>query len=455
MITKIIKNILVVCSVCCGIAAALTACSDDDYNHRPGLWTAQDIIKTFPGDTVLLQGQVSNYIGMRSVEISCEAWGIKQVYELHGKQSKVFDYNYRMAVPADATFDAELKITVTDKEGSENKKTIAMTYLPDTEAPVCLNDMPWQVSVDYDATAGYGTYDMNLSLTDDRGLKSVHVVAEDLNLDETIDVTGRSAQVVERYQIPQAGTFPLTVTIADEAGNEQTYWQQLVVMLAEDEDPISDYPIMWMVNAAENASDYLDGYYMPLTRQGAYQYQGSFYADKDGYQLYIVPTKTMSADIFGCSPYVSSKLMNKAGYVVPVTIEKAGYYGLWIDINAKTWSVWSLDTSAAYTGSLTFSGCGFNDFADWGWTEAEMTRNGYRYTQTLSQNGSYSGTRQYYAARISDWGWIMRFWSDANGCGWWADDAGYGGSVGTYESNYDGNVEVTFDTAIMWATVKK
>lgn len=136
-------------------------------------------------------------------------------------------------------------------------------------------------------------------------------------------VQGIEVQVVERYQIPQADTFPLTVTIADEAGNEQTYWQQLVVMLAEDEDPISDYPIMWMVNAAENASDYLDGYYMPLTRQGAYQYQGSFYADKDGYQLYIVPTKTMSADIFGCSPYVSSKLMNKAGYVVPVTIEKA------------------------------------------------------------------------------------------------------------------------------------
>jgi hypothetical protein len=49
----------------------------------------------------------------------------------------------------------------------------------------------------------------------------------------------------------------------------------------------------------------------------------------------------------------------------------------------------------------------------------------------------------------------MRYWSDANGCGWWADDAGYGGSVGSYESDYEGNVEVTFDTAIMWATVKK
>lgn len=452
MITKSIKNIFFTLCVVC----AFVACNNDDYNHRPGLWTAQDVIETFPGDTVLVQGQVSNYVGMKSVEIKCDAWGVSKRYDLAGEQVKVFNYNYRMPVPTDATFDAELKITVTDTEGTENKKTIAVTYLPDTEAPACLNDMPWQVSVDFDATVGYGTYNMALSLTDDRQLKSVHVVVEDLNLDETIDMTGRTATVTRQYQIAQAGTFPMTVTVSDESGNEQTYWQQLVVMLAEDEDPISDYPVMWVVNASENAADYLDGYYAPLTRQDAYQYQGSFYADKDGFQLYIVPTKTMDADIFGCSPYVSSKLMNKAGYVVPVTIEKAGYYGLWIDINAKTWSVWNLDTSAAYTGSLSFAGCGYADWGKdvWGNMTDEMPLNGYRYTCTVKQNGDQT-THSYYAARISDWGWIMRYWSDANGCGWWADDAGYGGSVGAYESDYEGNVEVTFDTAIMWATVKK
>lgn len=445
------KILFFICVVC-----AFVGCKNDDYNHRPGLWTAQDVIETFPGDTVLIQGQVSNYVGMKNVEIKCDAWGVSKRYDLAGEQAKVFNYNYRMPVPADATFDAELKIIVTDIEGTENKKTIAMTYLPDTEAPVCLNDMPWQVSVDFNASVGYGTYNMALSLTDDRQLKSVHVVAEDLNLDETFDVTGRTATVTRQYQIDQAGTFPMTVTVNDESGNEQTYWQQLVVMLAEDEDPISDYPVMWVVNASEKPEDYLDGYYMPLARQAAYQYQGSFYADKDGYQLYIVPTKTMTADIFGVSPYVSSKLMNKAGYVVPITIEKAGYYGLWIDINAHTYSTWSLDTSSAYTGSMSFAGCGFADWGvdAWGNMTDEMTRNGYRYTYTVKQNGNQS-THSYYGARVSDWGWILRYWSDANGCGWWVDDAGSGGSVGSYESTYEGNVEVTFDTAIPWGTVKK
>ena len=446
------KTILLgICAWC-----ILAACNDDHSDVRPGLWTAQDIIETFPGDTVLVQGQVSNYIGMERIDITCDSWGINHVYEL--KDEKVFNYNYRLAVPADATFDAELKITVTDTEGTQQKKTIAMVYLPDTSAPTALNDMPWQVSVDFDPVTGHGTYPMALSLTDDRGLKSVNVKSESLSLDETIEVNGRAATINRQIEVGQVGTFPITVTISDLSDNQRVYEQQLVVMLAEDEDPISDYPIVWLVNASEDAQAYLDGYYAPLARQNAYQYQGSFYADKDGYQVYIVPTKTMDADIFGASPYVASKLMNKAGYVVPLTIDKAGYYGIWIDIQAHSWSVWSLDLSASqpYTGSLSFAGSGFADWGmdAWGNMTDEMALNGYRYTYQVKQNGDQS-THYYYAARVSDWGWVMRYWSDASGCGWWADDAGWGGSVGSYESTYEGNVDVTFDTAIMWATVKK
>ena len=430
------------------------SCSDDDANVRPGLWTAEDIIETFPGDTVLVQGQVSNFIGLKAVEIRCDEWGISQRYNLDGEHSKVFNYNYQMAVPEDATFDAELKITVTDKEGTENKKTIAITYLPDTEAPVVTVDMPWQVSADFNPETGTGTYQLGIEVTD-RSLEKMTVEIPAINYAKTIELKGRSASVSEQIVFSETGTFPMAVTLYDTAGNATVCEQQVVVMPKEVEDAFSDYPIMWVVNASENADDYIDGYYAPMVRKDAYQYEGSFYADKDGYQLYIVPTKTMDGDLFGASPYVSSKLMNKQGYVVPVTIEQKGYYGLWIDLQAHSWSVWSLDTSAAYTGSLTFSGCGFKEFSDWGTPDTEMTRDGFRYTQQVTQDGAYSGTRQYYAARVSDWGWILRYWSSADGCGWWVDDAGYGGSVGSYESDYDGPVLVTFDTAILWGSVKK
>lgn len=436
------------------IVVSVAACSDDS-DKLIGLWTADDVVKTFPGDTVLIKGQVSSNVGMNSVELTCTEWGISQKYELQGKHSKVFDYNYRMPVPDDATFDATMKITVTDINGNENKKTLTLVYLPDTQAPAITDDMPAQVSVDFDATAAMGILNLSLNATDDRGLKSLSISIPEFSYNETLSISGKSAKVEKSITLTQVGVFPMTVTITDLSDNSRVYNQQLVVMLAEDEDPFADYPVMWLVNATENPDDYLDGFYAPMLRQGEYQYQGSFYAPSDGYKLYVVPTKSMDADIFGVSPYVSSKLMNKRGYVQPITIETAGYYGLWIDLNAHSWSIWSLDTSAAYTGSLTVSGCGFNDFADWGLPAEEMNRNGFRYTYTLSQNGAYTGTRQYYAARVSDWGWILRWWSDASGCGWWVDDAGYGGQVGSYVSDYDGPVDITFDTAILWATVKK
>ena len=63
--------------------------------------------------------------------------------------------------------------------------------------------------------------------------------------------------------------------------------------------------------------------------------------------------------------------------------------GVWIDLQAHTYSMWKLEPSATtYTGSLTVSGCGFSDFADWGTPATEMVRNGYRYTSTLHQIGS-------------------------------------------------------------------
>ncbi len=446
---------LATATVLCAMGT-MTSCSNEDAETRPGLWSANEMIETFPGDTVTISGQVSNKIGLDRLEINCADWGVNKVYLLKGKQTKSMEYNYQLVVPENATFDTELKITVTDTEGSEQKKTIPVTYLPDTQAPKDVSGIAWQVSVDYDTTTGKATYSLKMPVSEDRALKQAVLNIAATGYTETIQLSGREATITKDIVLTSIGTYDLSIELMDADGNTNTVWHQLVVMLAEDEDPVSDYPIMWVVNADETESNYLDGFYAPMVRKDAYQYEGKIYADKDGYQLYIVPNKTMTGDIFGASPYVASKLMNKKGYVVPVKIDTKGYYGLWIDTKNHIWKIWKLDTSTAYTGSASFAGCGFADWGkdSWGFMSEEMTRTGYRYTYTVKQNGDQS-THNYYAARVSDWMWIMRYWSDANGCGWWEDTSGAGGSTGTYESTYEGNVTVTFDTALMWATVKK
>ena len=102
---------------------------------RPGLYAAQEVIETFPGDTVTVSGTVSNYMGLASVTLSCEAWGIEKVYDLAAQEPVVFNYNYRMVVPDDATFEEDLDIVVLDKNGLDNRKTVLLKYLPDMTAP--------------------------------------------------------------------------------------------------------------------------------------------------------------------------------------------------------------------------------------------------------------------------------------------------------------------------------
>ncbi|MDC7136071.1 hypothetical protein PQG98_06880 [Bacteroides zhangwenhongii] len=430
-------------------------CDDDKEDVAPGLYVASEEIETFPGDTVLVSGTASNYAGLASITLSCEGWGIHKVYDLNGQNPKVFNYDYRLVVPKTAAFEENLLITICDVNGWETKKNVLLTYIADMESPVMQTQLPSRIAVDFNTATNKGSWNLNLKFTDDRDLKSVRMQIPDMQIDETVAVSGRSGELKRTIDFT-TGEFPVTLTVTDAGGNETIVNTTVVVMLAEEEDPIQDYPVMWVVNASEKAEDYLDGYYAPMIHKGEYQYEGKFYADKEDFQVFFTSGKTMNGDLFGVSPYVNSKLMNKNGYVVPVTIAEPGYYGVWIDLQAHTYSVWKLEFSTTpYTGSLTISGCGFSDFADWGTSATEMARDGYRYTCTLNQIGGYTATRQYYAARVSDWGYILRYWTSDEGCGWWEDTTNAGGAVCSYTSDYDGEVQITFDTAILWATIKK
>ena len=430
-------------------------CDDDKEDVAPGLYVASEEIETFPGDTVLVSGTASNYAGLASITLSCEGWGIHKVYDLNGQNPKVFNYDYRLVVPKTAAFEENLLITICDVNGWETKKNVLLTYIADMESPVMQTQLPSRIAVDFNTATNKGSWNLNLKFTDDRDLKSVRMQIPDMQIDETVAVSGRSGELKRTIDFT-TGEFPVTLTVTDAGGNETIVNTTVVVMLAEEEDTIQDYPVMWVVNASEKAEDYLDGYYAPMIHKGEYQYEGKFYADKEDFQVFFTSGKTMNGDLFGVSPYVNSKLMNKNGYVVPVTIAEPGYYGVWIDLQAHTYSVWKLEFSTTpYTGSLTISGCGFSDFADWGTSATEMARDGYRYTCTLNQIGGYTATRQYYAARVSDWGYILRYWTSDEGCGWWEDTTNAGGAVCSYTSDYDGEVQITFDTAILWATIKK
>ena len=263
----------------------VVGCDDDKEDVAPGLYVMSDEIETFPGDTVLVSGTASNYVGLESVTLSCEQWGIHKVYELGGQKPKVFNYNYQLIVPKNASFEEHLLITIRDVDGRESKKNVLLTYVADMESPVMQTQLPSRIAVDFDAVANKGSWNLNVKFTDDRELKDIRLQIPSMQIDETVKVTGRSGELKRTIDFT-TGEFPVTLMITDAGGNETVVTTTVVVMLAEEEEPFEDYPVMWVVNASEKADDYLDGYYAPMTRKGEYQYEGKIYADKANFQIY-------------------------------------------------------------------------------------------------------------------------------------------------------------------------
>lgn len=429
----------------------ITACNEESVS--PGLYIKNDLIETFPGDTVLIEGTISNYDGLSSLKFNCNNWKIEKKYDLSNQKPKVFNYSYRMAVPEDASFPEYLDIEVTDVNNVVKSEKILVKYIPDTQAPICSNAPKEQTSVDFNSDESKGIWNLNLKIEDDRMIDKVNIIIEKISFNKTFDISAKNTSINESIEFSAAGSYPTAITMTDKSGNFNELKTEVIVMVEETEDPISNYPFMYIINAEENPNDYLHGYYNPMKDHGGeYQYGGYFYAPKDNTKIFFVPTKDLNGDKYGVSPYVSSKLMNKNGYVDPVTIAKSGYYYIYIDLQAHSYEIKEETPVPEYTGDLYITGVGFTTFADW--NLHSTTKNGNIYEVELKQDAT-DNTHSYCFICNDQWSQAYRYWDDGKGCGWWFSKDGAGNGEASYTTDYQGGVKITFDSAIPWATVKK
>ena len=420
-------------------AIFVSGCSNEYDDVTPGNYVETERIETFPGDTVSVAGTASNGSPISFVSLVCEAWGVNQVYDRTAYEDNVFDYEYQLIVPKDATFNQVLTVTVKCENGKSTVREIPISFLPDTSAPTVTPAFNAQVGVDFDTEQQKAVWDIDFTAMDDISIPA-------LSYDETVEVSDRSASVKKTVEFTTTGSYPCVITIEDASGNKSVHNIEVMVMLSETENPIQDYPGMYVVDANENPDDYIDGYYRWMDRKGEYQYEGKFYATTDNSKIFFTPERNLDGDLYGVSPYVSSKLMNNNGYAVPVTINKAGYYGIWIDLQAHTYSIWALEIPTdAYTGALCVTGEGFT-IGNWA-LSAEMTKiTDYRYTGTVSLVEGYGD----YVYCLTSPDWSCQFHGD--GKYWWIAS---GGANLTFHTDYSGEVIVTFDTAYPWGTIKK
>ena len=247
---------------------AIISCNDEYDDVAPGNYVETERIETFPGDTVSVVGTASNGSPISSVSLVCEAWGINQVYDRTAYKDNVFNYEYRLIVPQNATFNQTLTVAVECDNGKATIREIPVTFLPDTSAPTVTPAFNAQIGLDFDTEEQKAVWNVAFTAMDDRRLKSANISIPALSYDETMELSDRSASVKKEIVFTIAGSYPCVITIEDESGNKSVNNIEVMVMLSETEKPIQDYPGMYIADANENPDDYIDGYFRWMDRKG-------------------------------------------------------------------------------------------------------------------------------------------------------------------------------------------
>lgn len=432
----------------------------------PGISIESGDIATFSGDTILLKSTVSDEVGIKKITLECTDWDIKKLIDLSGQNPRVFIINEQLFVPQNAgmNFSVNLNIIIESVSGKITEKTLPVAYLPDTNAPVWVNYTS-DIAVDFDVEIKSGTANLVCNLFDNRGLVDATLEIPLLSYTKTVSITGKTYAFTDQIGFTSTGTFPATLKATDLTGNMLIRNFSIVVMPVELEDPISNYASMYCIIADDSPDNYIIGYYKPMAKTADYSYTVKVYAEKDHAKIAFVPARSITGDYFGSSPYVSSKLLNKNGYVQPINLPVKGYYTVSINILNKSYTVerWTPTGTNSYANQV----CMFanNDIAWGAWVPSPVmtpeTGNSFILKGVIPITGAAGTIVQWMCFATANWSMTWRPDGDTPDAtsGWWAS-AGGGKSL-NITSTGPGDYPVVFDMAPtigtdgMWTIIKK
>lgn len=265
------------------------------------------------------------------------------------------------------------------------------------------------------------------------------------------------------------GDYTINIKTIDLDGNTSSKQMRLTVFEAIKENPVSDYPAMYLVYPDEDESQYYMGYYRYMKRIDKFVYEGVFWSPADRTNIAFVPEQSLKGDnYFAESPIVPGKLINNKTQSKPIVLPSKGYYTIRIDVKSGSY------TRTSYTPSLPELGYASNplvienqyvlgdiraDGTGWNWTEERRFQKIDTYIGQCKARIDIGdrGAKLKFMFVSPPWNWGFRPVDGAPGkaqiTGWHA--AGGANDMFVDTAPKSGNYYFRFDYVTKWADVRK
>lgn len=356
---------LLFCAFAVIAGLSLQSCSsDNDYptvdGQAPILTLSSAQLKTEPGRDFTISGVAKDADGIKSIRLVNEGLNLDKTIDLleYHPDSLLHTYNlsylYKGSKDWKGTESFPVAITVEDVGGRTTTQTLTVSTDGDFTSPVFTTAPSSQLTV----LLQNPKLTLNTTVTDNKNLGYMIVSIPDLNINDSISISGTKYTLSKSYDMPvKEASYAMTLTVGDAAGNRTTTSSTIKV------SDLPDFDKMYLADVTEAADLNSDLYGVPMLIEhtGKYQYTAHYYNEKVGTPIRFIPQKTDFQPIcFGEDPN-TGLLTSNPSVGKPITLNAVGYYEITFNTVTGEYNVtkWTPSTpSMVLDGTQTVN---FND----------------------------------------------------------------------------------------------
>ena len=263
------------------LLGGILSCSDDDKNYpavdnqAPIITLASDKVQTEAGRAFTIEANIKDADGIKSINLKNESMYLdKTINLLEIKSELLKEYDLKYTYLRDYTKDWNdassfpVLITVEDVVGNKQTATVTVTADGDFTNPTFIVAPSSEVTV---LVGPRPKFKLNCSVADNKVLKSIHIVSDVLDIDDTVETGSVSSfDLTTEYVMPGGvvASYPMTITVTDLRGNETSVKTSINV------SEMPDFEKMYLadVEDARDLSSDVYGVPMLIDHTGEFEY---------------------------------------------------------------------------------------------------------------------------------------------------------------------------------------